>query len=850
MARAWPFAGRTAELTEIRSAVAGLVVVGAPGVGKSRLVAHAVRDLDGVAWVRATAAAAELPLGAFGPLLPSAPPVGNPLGWAADAVRAPVLVVDDAHLLDAASAALVHHLVARGRTRVIATLRTETPAPDAVRALWKDDLLPRMELAPLTLEETGRVLERALGGRVEQGTVTRLWQASRGNALYLRELVLAWMPADNGGVWRWRGQLEITPSLRDTIAGRIGELTPDEREVLELLAYGEPLGADLLTALAPAAAVERLEDRQLVTVDLEGRRLQVRIGHPLYGEVIRRGCGTLRARKLLRKLADAVAGTGLRRREDVLRVAVWRLDSGASSDPELLLAACDMARMVRDLELAERLARAAGDGFRARLALGGILFYADRYAESEQVLAAASALAPDDYSRVDCTVTRAFNLFWGLGRVEEALELMAAAERSVTDVHARQGVRSTRSSLEVFAGDLEAARASLRAATEMGPSTHPRNVRAFGTTEAVILAAEGRAAECLETVARTEAALDRAPNALPSLRAAVLDAASEAALFLGDLSAAERHAEQGRGLDGEFGTWARAIVYFGARKAQALRLRGRVADALRSCREAIAHLPERSVWAGLCLGELAHAHALLGEVAAAEEAIELAGRTGLPLGPAVVIPLEQAKVWTLAARGDISGAVATALAAAERALPAQVPFLLHDVVRLGRPAPNAARVTGEGPSAVASVTARLTGEGPLVALFAEHAAARTGPELDTVSRDFERLGLIVHAAEAAAHAARRYRHEGLTRSARAAETRAWALSRRCQGARTPALLDLDVPDLTPRQREVALLAAQGLTNREIAARLVVSIRTVANTLYAVYEKTGVSDRAALAELLG
>ncbi|MFD1937424.1 LuxR C-terminal-related transcriptional regulator [Nonomuraea mangrovi] len=835
MAGSWPFAGRAAELAEIRSAAAGLVVVGAPGVGKSRLVAQAVGGLDDVAWVRATAAAAELPLGAFGPLLPSTPPAGNPLGWAADAVRAPVLVVDDAHLLDAASAALVHHLVARGRTRVIATLRTETPAPDAVRALWKDDLLPRMELAPLTAEETGRVLERALGGRVEPGTVTRLWHASRGNALYLRELVLAGMLADSGGVWRWRGPLSITPSLRDTIAGRVGELTPDEREVLELLAYGEPLGADLLSSLASAAAVERLEDRQLVTVELEGRRLQVRLGHPLYGEVIRHGCGTLRARKLLRKLADAVAASGLRRREDVLRVAVWRLDSGAASDPELLLAACDLARMARDLELAEHLARAAGDGFRARLALGSILFYADRYAESEEAFAAASALARDDSSRTDCATTRAFNLFWGLGRVEEALELMTAIDRSITDADARQGARSTRSSLEVFAGDLEAARASLRAAAAMGPSTHPRNVLASGTTEAVILAAEGRATECLETVARTEAALDRAPNALPSLRAAILEAASEAALFLGDLAAAERYAEQGRGLDGEFGAWAKAIIYFGTRKAQALRLRGSITDALGWCREAIARLPERSVWAGLCLGELAHAHAMLGEVEAAEEAIALAERRGLPLGPPVVVPVEQAKVWTLAARGDISGAVSTALAAAERALPAQVPFLLHDVVRLGRPA---------------QVAARLTGEGPLVALFAEHAAARTGPDLDAVSAGFERLGLIVHAAEAAAQAALRHRHEGLTRAARAAETRAWALARRCQGARTPALLDLDVPDLTPRQREVALLAAQGLTNREIAARLVVSIRTVANTLYAVYEKTGVSDRAALADLLG
>ncbi|NUT42714.1 MAG: helix-turn-helix transcriptional regulator, partial [Thermoactinospora sp.] len=59
----------------------------------------------------------------------------------------------------------------------------------------------------------------------------------------------------------------------------------------------------------------------------------------------------------------------------------------------------------------------------------------------------------------------------------------------------------------------------------------------------------------------------------------------------------------------------------------------------------------------------------------------------------------------------------------------------------------------------------------------------------------------------------------------------------------------ELPDLTPRQREMALLAAQGLSNREIAERLVLSVRTVANTLGAVYERTGARDRRELAELL-
>ncbi|MCP9994316.1 helix-turn-helix transcriptional regulator [Streptomyces albogriseolus] len=48
---------------------------------------------------------------------------------------------------------------------------------------------------------------------------------------------------------------------------------------------------------------------------------------------------------------------------------------------------------------------------------------------------------------------------------------------------------------------------------------------------------------------------------------------------------------------------------------------------------------------------------------------------------------------------------------------------------------------------------------------------------------------------------------------------------------------------------MAALAAGGLSNREIADRLVVSVRTVENHLHRVYHKLGVVQRAALSELL-
>ncbi|WP_164983948.1 helix-turn-helix domain-containing protein, partial [Cellulomonas endophytica] len=87
-------------------------------------------------------------------------------------------------------------------------------------------------------------------------------------------------------------------------------------------------------------------------------------------------------------------------------------------------------------------------------------------------------------------------------------------------------------------------------------------------------------------------------------------------------------------------------------------------------------------------------------------------------------------------------------------------------------------------------------------------------------------------------------------SALAAAARAAGLAAR-SGARTPALVAATHPlPLTAREREVAALAASGLSNRAIAERLTVSVRTVEGHLYRAGQKLHLSDRAGLAAVLG
>jgi DNA-binding CsgD family transcriptional regulator len=72
----------------------------------------------------------------------------------------------------------------------------------------------------------------------------------------------------------------------------------------------------------------------------------------------------------------------------------------------------------------------------------------------------------------------------------------------------------------------------------------------------------------------------------------------------------------------------------------------------------------------------------------------------------------------------------------------------------------------------------------------------------------------------------------------------------CEGARTPILDDLELPiTLTAREREVAGMAAEGLSSSVIAERLFVSTRTVEGHLHRAYSKLGVGDRHSLSRLL-
>jgi DNA-binding CsgD family transcriptional regulator len=205
-----------------------------------------------------------------------------------------------------------------------------------------------------------------------------------------------------------------------------------------------------------------------------------------------------------------------------------------------------------------------------------------------------------------------------------------------------------------------------------------------------------------------------------------------------------------------------------------------------------------------------------------------------------------ARAWVVAAQGAVSEAITVALSAAERA---------RDTGRFAAEVACLQAAIQFGDHSRGSRLRELESivEGPrvgLVARFAEALSDDNAAELASLSEEFERLGDRVAAVDCAAHAALAYRRAGRRGSALGSSTRAEALAQQCGGASTPALRQASAPlPLTDREGEIVMLIGEGLSNREVAERLTLSVRTVESHIYRAMLKTGTTTREELAALL-
>ncbi|WP_054812396.1 helix-turn-helix transcriptional regulator [Nocardia arizonensis] len=860
MARNWPVVARETEFDAIRSALdgrdyVGAILIGDAGVGKTTLARQATAAVGGtIRWVAGTESARGIPLGVFAHMV-GVYTAHDPVTFMAAAREAlladgdTVIGVDDAHLLDQLSATLLLQLAIDKAAHIVATVRSGFTVPDAVTSLWKDGHLLRIDLRPFTHLQSVHLVESMLGGHLEGFTANLMWESSGGNALYLRHLVEGALEAGAlrqvNGVWQLRGRAAVTSELAALLEDRVEQLPDSVLRVLEFLTFCEPIDVDVLAGLAGEDAVEAAETRGVVRVVENSRQLVVRYTHPLFGEVIRRRLGLASARRLRGELYSALKQRPVDSAADRIRLAELALDSDKSADLELIVAASADAIDLADLPLAERFARAAverGGGVEAADLLARALLWQGHRIEAERTLA---GFDPDRLTEVQLARwgnTRVSNLFWAKGDADRADEVLAQVRAKASHPRIRLVMAGLASACAVNENRLSAAFAD--AETVMNAEEAPPWAvwwAAFGG--GLALALMGRAAAARRYAARgreIESRIDGL-NRFISTHAEVL-----ALTLSGELDAAERRAADtaDHSAPGQYLAWGMSKILQGTVAVAC----GRFPDGIENLEQALAALTTEgaAAWIIPARIRLAEAYCALGRTGEAAESLAEAQRRGGRHSAVYDPQLEIARACHAAAEGMVTAAVDIAVTAADAAERSRQHAIeataLHTAARFGER--SVAR-------RLAELARRV--DGRLVRAQAAHAvalAAHDGDGLDAAATEFERIGALLSAADAAAQAVSAHERDGDRRRLVESAATANRLAAVCGGAATPALRRVAQPlPLTVREREIANLVAAGLSNRQIADRLTVSVRTVEGHLYRACTKMDVTDRESLGALM-
>ncbi len=863
MRLSWPLIGRSEELRQVEAAlstpgVSGIVVYGAAGVGKSRIAREAMAAAESLGWrtrsAVGTSSARAIPLGAFTAWAP--PGVTEPVQLLRGVIESltvtspgesVVIGVDDVHLLDDLSTFVVHQIIQQRAAKVILTVLDE-PMPAAVQEIWKDGELDRLHLQPLPLAETSRLLSETLGGPVDLEAAEQLWELTLGNALYLCNIVEQEI-ADGrvekqGGTWRWVSDPIMPPGLVELIESRIGALPARVGDVVDALAVGEPIELAVLRRIVDPDAIEAAEARGLIALHPTATGIDVRVSHPIYGEVRRKRAPATKLRRLRGLVAAELSAADGRDEIHVLvRRASLSLDSDLAPDTGLLTKGAHGAVWLGDLNLANRLAVAAirlgahpePDFIRAHA-----LSWLGRGAQAEAALAAIDVAQLSDGERARLAFLRASNMLWALGDpagakllIDDAARTIPAQDRSYIDAFltvywfAMDQPESASAAAEVLAlerlppvvgaevawvlttVDADAGRTATAvndaetgylAATRSFDAPHMRFNIADSHVSALVLA--GRIGEAVDVATRVHQQAATLPGAAQLLGPAV---AGRAALGAGELHSACVLLEQA-----VLGLCANHSLGWGFRylipRVTALAMRGHTKEA----------------------------------------AAALATLNGLQR-PFRALDEEQsiARAWVAASHGVVSEAIAELCSAADSAR--AVGRFAAEVLCLQTATQFGDRTSAHRLSELESIV-----EGPRVGLASRFAAALRdddAAQLAWLSEEFERMGDLVAALDAAAHAAQTHRHQGMRGSALGCASRAAALAERC-GADTPALRRAgERLPFTDREHEIVMLIGEGLSNRGVAERLTLSVRTVESHIYRAMSKTGTTTREELAALL-
>ena len=858
----WPFVGRDRDLARMREAhdagASGVVIGGAAGVGKTRLARRLLDDRVAagalVVRTRATRSSAGIPLGSFIPYVPAAAEPANDAGYVQAVIaglreqaagREIVLGVDDAQLLDPASATLLLHSAEQAIASVVATVRAGETCPDAVTALWKDAGCALHELEPLTDEQVVELVEAVLGGSLQHDARRWIVQSSHGNLLYTRHLIAHAIESEalvcEDGLWRLVRQPSTSYSLRELITARMGELSDGERSGLELLTIAEPLTLTEATTWIGSATLSELETKHLVTVrgDQDGAG-EVRIAEPLYSELITEEMPVSRGRRHRVRLAELVNARPDQCPSDRVRVALWLTAAGEAVPVETLLEAARAANLA-GFEGEGRFARQAieaGAGVEANMLLALAHSVYNRPEEAERVLAEAEGTTEDARLAGRYLRQRATVLQWGLGRTDETIALLDRALAWWPDEQWHQQVEILRLPF---------------LALRDPPATHASQLEQVLTLETLTEDARRWLRWALAadrfwagSACDARAMLPEIPEIPFRGELEFLEFAAISSIGLGsgaDLPGLEHDMRDAFYRAADVPDPAAAALA-GATVAATSYLAGRFLDCRRWLSEALSESERQDPLAARMIVralQVAVAYAIGDHrAAAAARTLDSEVSDAHFAQPAIAAWITRGRAWGLLADAQPTKAQSLLLDAAEDLgrTPIFEAELLYEAMRAGRPARELA-------PALQVLAGRS--DAPLTSAYAEHVSGRADGDAQALlqaAETFAALGANRYASEAAAHASAAFASEGRQDTARRAAARSRELQPTEQGAQPVSIegVDRDALDLTPREAQMVELASRGLTNAEIAETLVLSSRTVETHIYRAMRKLGVNDR--------
>jgi DNA-binding CsgD family transcriptional regulator len=769
-----------------------------------------------------------------------------------------VLAIDDAQWLDASSGRAIGFAFRRLGGERVSLLTFQRFGAQFGRF----DGAESVQLGPLTLAALHHLLKERLGKSLPRPLLNRIHEAAGGNPFYALEI--ARVVGDIG--LRPGEALPVPADLTQLVLRRVKRLGPVTQEVLLATAAVAQPTIELISAAAGADAGSALEQAETAGV-AEVRGRLVRFSHPLYAAAVYSSAPHERRRRLHRRLAEVVTEPEERARH--LALAADGADSAVADELDAAaqaarrrgsaVAAAELEELAieltppeaeterdrRQLQLAEHLMH-GGDADRARPVLENLIRRLPTGALRAQALLELAALR-----------------YWGEGAFagieccEQALEAAGSDRALQAKCHADIAVyceydlakseRHARTALSLFE-ELGAAADRDAVAEALGIAARASLVRGRGLPlEDVLRAIELEDPEPgMHVGGRSNTKLGQWLKYVDDLDGSCrrLEQARREAHEIGDDSSLPNilmHLAQAELWRGD---WARALAYaqeacelaemlgqhFGgppAYLAQVDAHLGRVERARASATEGLALVEASAFGAALYLRVLGFLELSLGEPAAAAEHLErgLASLEAAQILEPGVLRIHADAVEALVAAGELGRARGVLEPWEEQGARVGLAWSLAMSARC-RALLEAAQ--GDLAGALRSIHRALT----------EHERLPMPFELGRtllVAGQIERRGKQkATARESLAHALRIFEELGAP---------LWAERARAELQRVG--LRHGPGELTETEQRVAELAASGLTNREVAAHLFMSPKTVEANLARAYRKLGIRSRAEL-----